>query len=194
MDFPTNSSPYLPVSNKVSALMMKVMLALLPGALCLAAYFGWGIVVNLLLATLTAVGAEALILALRGRPLLTTLGDGSAILTGLLLGLCLPPLAPWWIPVVGAGFAIVIAKQLYGGLGYNPFNPAMVGFVVLIISFPLQMTLWSPPAGIDGNSLAFGDTLRLIFSGTLPADQLLDSFTMATPLDHTKTRLSLNFT
>jgi electron transport complex protein RnfD len=194
MDFPTRSSPYLPVTNTVSGLMLKVMLALLPGAACMAAFFGWGILVNLLIATLTAACAEAAVLRLRGKAVTATLSDGSAVLTGLLLGLCLPPLTPWWIPLIGAGFAIIIAKQLYGGLGYNPFNPAMVGFVVLIISFPLQMTLWTPPAGLEGNSLAFGDTLRLIFTGVLPAEQLIDSFTMATPLDDSKTRLGLNFT
>jgi electron transport complex protein RnfD len=174
--------------------MVRVMLALIPGVLCMFWFFGWGVLVNLLSATATAVAAEALMLSIRRRPVGTTLLDGSAVLTGLLLGLALPPLAPWWIPVVGAGFAIVVAKQLYGGLGYNPFNPAMVGFVVLIISFPLQMTMWSPPAGLQGDGFGFADTLRLIFTGTLPAGTALDSLTMATPLDAAKTQLGLDYT
>ncbi len=190
MEFPTQSSPYLPVSNDVSGLMRKVILGLIPGALCLFWFFGWGVLFNLVVATLTALLAEAGMLLLRGRPLKATLLDGSAVLTGLLLGLALPPLAPWWIPVVGTGFAIVVAKQLFGGLGYNPFNPAMVGFVVLIISFPLQMTLWSPPDG----ALGFLDTLRLVFSGVLPTGSELDTLTMATPLDTAKTQLGLNYT
>lgn len=194
MDFPTQSSPYLPVDNSVNRLMTRVMLALVPGALALLAFFGWGVLFNLLIATATAVAAEALMLRLRARPVRATLADGSAALTGLLLGLALPPLAPWWIPFIGAGFAIVVAKQLYGGLGYNPFNPAMVGFVVLIISFPLQMTLWSPPSGVDGQTLAFVESARLIFTGNLPAGSVLDSFTMATPLDASKTQLGLNYT
>ncbi len=194
MEFPSQSSPYLPAVNDLSRLMTRVMLALIPGALCVFWFFGWGVLVNLFSATATAVAAEAAMLAARGRPVKATLLDGSAALTGLLLGLALPPLAPWWIPVIGASFAIVVAKQLYGGLGYNPFNPAMVGFVVLIISFPLQMTMWSPPAGIHGDSLGFADTLRLIFTGVLPTGSMLDSLTMATPLDATKTQLGLDVT
>jgi len=192
MEFPTQSSPCLPLNNSVSRLMVRVMLGLIPGALALLWFFGWGVLLNLLIASVTALLAEATMLRLRSRPVMPTLSDGSALLTGLLLGLSLPPLAPWWIPVVGALFAIVVAKQLYGGLGYNPFNPAMVGFVVLIISFPLQMTLWPPPQGIEAETLGLIDTLRLVFTETLPADATLDSVTMATPLDVAKTRFGLN--
>ena len=194
MEFKTGTSPYLPISNDLSRLMLKVILGLIPGALCLFLFFGWGVITNLLIASVTAVASEAAMLRLRGKPVTPAIGDYSAVLTGLLLGLALPPLAPWWIPFIGAAFAIVIAKQLYGGLGYNPFNPAMVGYVVLIISFPLQMTLWSPPSGIEGTTLAFSDTLKLIFTGAIPAGSLLDSFTMATPLDTAKTQLGLNYT
>ena len=194
MEFPTRSSPYLPLSNDLSRLMATVMVALVPGALTLFWFFGWGVVFNLLLATTTALVAEAAVLKLRGKAIRPVLLDGSAALTGLLLGLAIPPLAPWWIPVIGILFAIVIAKQLYGGLGYNPFNPAMIGFVVLIISFPLQMTLWSPPGGIGHDMLGFVDTLQLVFTETLPAGATLDSVTMATPLDEAKTLSGLNLT
>ncbi len=122
MEFPTRSSPYLPLPNNLTRLMVAAKLALIPGALALFWFFGWGIVFNLLIATTTALLAEAGVLWLRNRPIRPALLDGSAALTGLLLGLALPPLAPWWIPVIGALFAIVIAKQLYGGIGYNPFN------------------------------------------------------------------------
>ena len=194
MEFPTQSSPCLPLNNSVSSLMVRAMLGLIPGALALLWFFGWGVLFNLLIASATALLAEATMLRLRSRPVMPTLSDGSALLTGLLLGLSLPPLAPWWIPVVGALFAIVVAKQLYGGLGYNPFNPAMVGFVVLIISFPLQMTLWPPPQGIEAETLGLIDTLRLVFTEALPVDASLDSVTMATPLDLAKTRVGLNYT
>ena len=167
MEFPTQSSPYLPVSNNVHGLMVKVMLGLIPGAMLLLWFFGWGVIFNLVIATATAIAAEAAMLAMRGRPVRATLYDGSAVLTGLLLGLALPPLAPWWIPFIGSAFAIIVAKQLYGGIGYNPFNPAMVGYVVLIISFPLQMTLWAPPTGIEGETLAFVDTIKLILEGQI---------------------------
>jgi len=194
MEFPTQSSPYLPPGNDVSRLMVKVMLGLIPGALCLFWFFGWGVLFNLVISTVTAAASEALVLRLRKKPVIPAISDGSAVLTGLLLGLALPPLTPWWIPVIGALFAIVVAKQLYGGLGYNPFNPAMVGFVVLIISFPLQMTMWSPPRGIGQELLPFLDTVRLVFADAVPADATLDSITMATPLDTAKTQVGLNLT
>ena len=189
MEFKTYSSPHLPGSNSVNIMMRRVLMALLPGILCFTWLFGWGIVVNILLASLTALVAEAAILALRRRPV-TTLLDGSALVTGVLLALALPPLTPWWIPVIGSLFAIVIAKQLYGGLGYNPFNPAMAGYVVLLISFPLELTLWSAPGAYPG----FTDTLVHAFTGNLPADQTMDALTMATPMDNIKTRLGLSET
>ena len=194
MEFPTQSSPYLPPGGEVSRLMVQVMLALIPGTLCLFWFFGWGVLLNLTLATATAVAAEAAAVKLRGKAVLPVLSDGSAVLTGLLLGLALPPLAPWWIPFIGAAFAILVAKQLYGGLGYNPFNPAMVGYVVLIISFPLQMTLWSAPRGIDGEMLSLVDTLGLVFTQLPPAGTTLDTVSMATPLDTYKTQIGQNLT
>jgi len=194
MEFPTQSSPYLPATNDVSRLMVQVMLALVPGALCLFWFFGWGVLINLAVATATAVVAEAGALKLRGRTVLPILSDGSAVLTGLLLGLALPPLAPWWIPFIGAAFAIVVAKQLYGGLGYNPFNPAMVGYVMLLISFPLEMTQWVPPNIVNQLEIGFLDTLRIIFFGEFPYTLSMDALTMATPLDTVKTELGLNVT
>jgi electron transport complex protein RnfD len=129
-------------------------------------------------------------LLLRRRPPGATLIDGSALVTGILLALALPPLAPWWIPVIGSAFAIVVAKQLYGGLGYNPFNPAMAGYVVLLISFPLELGRWTPPF----EPMGLQDTLALIFTGTLPAGLTIDGLTQATPMDAVKTQLGLNVT
>ncbi len=99
-----------------------------------------------LLATFFALAFEALMLKLRGQPMRLFLGDFSAILTAVLFALCIPPLAPWWIALTGMLFAIVVAKHLYGGLGHNTFNPAMVGYVVVLISFPQAMTAWPQPA------------------------------------------------
>ena len=194
MEFPTHSSPYLPVPHQVARTMQRLMLALLPGIACAWWILGWGVIINLLLAGITAVAAEALMLRLRGRPVLPTLADYSAPVTGLLLALALPPLAPWWIPVIGTLFAIVLAKHLYGGLGYNPFNPAMIGYVVLLISFPREMTLCVPPAMLGGTPLDLLDSLRLVFTGALPPNLGIDALTMATPLDSMKTRLGLNET
>ncbi len=191
MAFAAQSSPHLPVKNQVSTMMRDVMLALIPGMLAMLWFFGWGVLFNLILASLTALAAEAAILQLRQRPVVATLFDGSALLTALLLGLSLPPMAPWWIAVTGTLFAIVIAKHLYGGLGYNPFNPAMVGFVVLIISFPLQMTLWPPPHGVAAGLPSLSDTLHIMFAGLSAHAQSVDSITMATPLDTVKTGFGL---
>ena len=96
-------------------------------------------------------------LSIRGKPLALHLGDYSAVVTAWLLAVALPPLAPWWLTVIGVLAAIVVAKHLYGGLGQNPFNPAMIAFAVCIVSFPSLMSQW-PPVELK-NSL--GDQLAL---------------------------------
>jgi electron transport complex protein RnfD len=194
MEFPTSSPPHLPVQHQVARMMQLLLLALLPGILCAWWVLGWGVLINLLLAGATAVLAEALMLRLRGRAVLPTLGDYSALVTGLLLALALPPLAPWWIPVIGTLFAIVLAKHLYGGLGYNPFNPAMIGYVVLLISFPREMSLWVAPTSLGATTLDLLESLRLVFAGVLPPAVGIDAITMATPLDSMKIRLGLDET
>ncbi len=194
MHFQRASSPHNRGMANTSQLMKQVLFALLPGAIASYWFFGWGVVVNLLLACLTAVAAEAAVTALRSRPVLNTLRDNSALVTGVLLALSVPPLAPWWMPVLGTIFAILIAKHLYGGLGFNPFNPAMVGYVVLLISFPLEMSQW--PAAIDAATpvLNFSGTVALVFLGTLPDAISVDGLTMATALDYSKTQLRLGQT
>jgi len=190
MEFRTYSSPHLPGDDSVERLMRLVLLALIPGSLCAFWLYGWGVLLNILLAATAAMAGEAAMLMIRRRPVLPALLDGSALLTGVLLGLALPPLAPWWIPVIGSLFGIIIAKQLYGGLGYNPFNPAMAGYVVLLIAFPRELSLWPS----TGHVLDLRDSLQLVFTGTLPDALSLDSITMATPLDAVKTQLGLSDT
>jgi electron transport complex protein RnfD len=172
--------------------MLKVLLALLPGIFAYVWIFGGGILVTLTLATITAITAEATLLKIRNRPVKPYLMDLSAVVTAWLLALALPPLAPWWLIVVGTLFAIIVAKQLYGGLGYNPFNPAMVGYAVLLISFPLIMTKWPAPLLLAQTKLGFLDQLSFIFSNILPGDVKVDAITSATPLDYLKTQLKLN--
>ena len=105
-------------------------------------------------------------LAARGKPLALHLGDYSAVVTAWLLAVALPPLAPWWLTTIGVLSAIVVAKHLYGGLGYNPFNPAMVGYVVLLISFPREMSTWLIPHGVgQTQAMTLLETLRAIFVG-----------------------------
>ena len=194
MEFRTITSPHLPPVNHVSQVMRQVLYALVPGTLAAAWYFGWGVLVNVAWAVLLAVGMEAVVLRLRQRPLDFHLGDLSAVVTGWLLALALPQLAPWWLTLVGVFFAIVVAKHLYGGLGYNPFNPAMVGYVVLLVSFPAAMTQWLGPHQVTEHALTLGETLRAIFLGQFPAHLPLDALSMATPLDTVKTGLSMDKT
>ena len=184
------SSPHFHNDNTVTKVMLKVLLALVPGILTYIIIFGFGVVYNILLAMITAVVCEALMLSLRKRPLLPFLSDGSALVTGVLLALSIPPIAPWWIIFLGTVFAIVIAKQLYGGLGYNPFNPAMVGYAMLLISFPLQMTTWALPITISDNYLGPMDSLNIFLGNT----HVFDGISGATPLDYLKTQLKLGMT
>ena len=185
------SSPYISSTNSVTRIMLLVMLALVPGIIAQVYFFGWGVIINISIAISTAIMAEAFMLKLRQRPILPFLTDGSAVLTALLLAIALPPLAPWWLLFIGTAFAIIIAKQLYGGLGYNPFNPAMVGYAMLLISFPREMTTWLPANSYD---LGFMDMLRYSLFEQLPLTHTLDSISMATPLDLVKTQTGLEMT
>lgn len=185
-------SPYISNAPTVSTIMLKVVIALIPAIIAYVWVFGGGILLSLLLATVTSLGAEALMLKIRERPIMPFLLDGSALVTAWLLALSLPPLAPWWLVVMGSLFAIVIAKHLYGGLGYNPFNPAMIGYAALLISFPAIMTQWPAPIELAQAKLDFFGQWQLILSGALPNGMKLDAITQATPLDYLKTQLLLN--
>lgn len=186
-----NHSPYITDAPTVSTIMLKVLLALVPGIIAYVWIYGGSILVSIALATTTALIAEAALLKIRQRPIQPYLMDMSAVVTAWLLALALPPLAPWWLVVVGTFFAIVVAKQLYGGLGYNPFNPAMVGYAVLLISFPLIMTKWPAPVILAQTQLGFMDQLHFIFGNVLPNNIKVDAITSATPLDYLKTQLML---
>jgi electron transport complex protein RnfD len=168
--------------------MAWVLAALLPGILVYVWLFGPGILVTLSLATVTALAAEAAMLKARGYPAKPFLTDLSAIVTAWLLALSLPSLAPWWLIVTGTLFAIVVAKHLYGGLGQNIFNPAMVGYAVLIVSFPVQMTQWAGPLELAPVHLSLAQSATVIFGGEFPK-ATLDAVTMATPLDTLRTGL-----
>lgn len=201
MAFWIASSPHNHIKNKTSALMRLVIYATIPGIFAQWYFFGWGNLIHILLATGSALIAEFFVLSLREKKIPEQIFDGSAILTAVLLGISLPALAPWWIPVLGTSFAIIIVKQLYGGLGHNPFNPAMAGYVMLLISFPVQMTSWQPPLELMAIDLSAFDTLAVIFtsytSDGYSVEQLkmhIDGYTMATPLDTVKTNLTLGLT
>ncbi|MDP2823869.1 MAG: RnfABCDGE type electron transport complex subunit D [Sulfuritalea sp.] len=174
-----NNSPYLLKPASVQSVMLRVLCALLPGIAAYVWFFGAAILLQIALTSLTALAAEAAILALRGKPLRQFLTDGSALVTAWLIALTFPSIAPWWLTVLGTLLAIVVAKHLYGGLGQNPFNPAMVAFALMIVAYPSLMSQW-PAAGFTD----FAPQWNAIF-GT----RQLDAITMATPLDALRTVL-----
>lgn len=166
-----SSSPHIHGTDTTEKIMRRVIYALLPAVAVSVYLFGTAALSVLLLAVTGCLGCEALCCRLAGTPL--TLRDNSAALTGVLLALNLPPSAPWWLVLFGALIAIGIGKQVYGGLGHNPFNPALVARVVLLISFPLHMTHWTAVT-TDG-----------------PTAKTIDAISAATPLGAMKDALRL---
>ena len=183
-------APHFSPKMTVTGVMQQVLYALLPGIIAYTWFFGPGILVQITLAVIFALLFETMMLKVRKLPLNLFLGDWSAVVTAVLFALCLPPLAPWWIALVGMLFAIVVAKHLYGGLGQNMFNPAMVGYVVVLISFPQVMALWLPPASIASHILTFGEVLNAIFTGSVSPGLSWDAISEATPLDAIRTSLA----
>lgn len=202
MSFFIASSPHTHQRRTTATLMKWVVLAMLPGIFAQWYFFGWGVLLQISLAVATAYAAEALCLHARERSSLSALRDNSALVTALLLAVSIPPLAPWWIIVIGVAFAIIVVKHLYGGIGQNLFNPAMAGYVVLLISFPLQMTSWLPPVSLSGETISLSESINLLLFGytsegysveqirMVSSGELLDAVTMATPLDHIRSSLT----
>jgi electron transport complex protein RnfD len=141
--------PLESVDDRLQQAMKLVLLATLPGTLMMFWLYGWGVLINLILAGIAALSAEAAVLQLRRRPLRPSLSDGSALVSATLLALALPPYCPWWLALSAAAFAMVFGKHLYGGVGSNPFNPAMLGFALVLVTFPQQMTHWPSSHGMD---------------------------------------------
>ncbi|MCI0506008.1 MAG: electron transport complex subunit RsxD [Gammaproteobacteria bacterium] len=194
MKLNTPASPHVHGDTTVRKMMLRVLLALIPAIIAYSWFFGWGLLINATIAVVTALGCEYLMLKLRERPVNFFLTDGSVVVTAVLLAFCIPPLAPWWLTVLGAAFAVIVAKHLYGGLGYNPFNPAMAGYVVLLISFPRDMSIWLPPFILSELDFSLPATLNAVFLGVFPTGYTLDALSAATPLDLIKTQLSIDVT
>lgn len=155
--FIVSASPHVHSGQDITSVMRDVILALTPALLAGIWYFGFDAFRVLLLAVAGCVGFEMIMNRLLGRQ--STIKDLSAALTGILLAMNLPSGSPWWMVIIGSGAAIILGKAIYGGLGYNPFNPALVARVFLLISFPVQMTRWVVPAGITtGADAATGAT------------------------------------
>lgn len=179
------ASPHAHGGGSVGRLMQRVMLALTPATIFGLWLFGWP-AINLFVLTIgSCLLAERICQRQMGRR--SSLGDGSAALTGWLLALSLPPWAPGWIALVGGFIAIVIGKQVFGGLGQNLFNPAMVARVALLVSFPVVMTQWVAPQPLfSADAPGFIDSLRITLQGAAPPDAV----TSASLLGHSKTELS----
>jgi len=190
-DEPLVAGPYAHERSSIGRTMGLVMLALLPATALSLYQFGWPAILLFLLTITSALLAESGSLYLMGKPQKPFLLDGSALLTGWLLAMTLPPWAPWWIGVLGGLIAIVIGKQVFGGIGQNLFNPAMVARVALLISFPLQMTLFTTPVPLfSPQAPGLLESFHIIF-GRSP---MYDAMSSATPLGHIKTELSRGIT
>jgi Na+-translocating ferredoxin:NAD+ oxidoreductase subunit D len=193
MKFELRGAPHLPPTSSVAAMMRQVLYALIPAIAAHWWYFGWGIFFQIALAVGFALLFETAMLKARQRSIRLFLGDYSAVVTGVLFALCMPPLAPWWIAAIGMLFAIVIAKHLYGGLGFNLFNPAMVGFAAVIIAFPIDLSNWLTPRQLSPGLPGLGETARAVLFGQLPASLSWDVISQATPLDALRTGVQDNF-
>jgi len=166
--------------HDVARVMQMVIVALTPAIAVYLYFYGWGGVLNLALAVAAGLAFEAIALVLRKRPVAATLKDNSALVTAVLLALCLPPLMPWWIMLMAVAAAILLAKHAYGGLGQNVFNPAMVGYAVVLISFPLDVSTWiNTPEAFQ---LSLAESLGYVFGGGLSQSSNYDAMTGATAL------------
>ena len=187
------SGPHTHGPASVSKIMYAVMLALIPATAYGIYLFGWPALNLFVITIISALVTEAICLKIAGLPIKPALMDGSALLSAWLLALTLPPWAPWWIAVTGSIFAIMLGKQVFGGLGQNVFNPAMLARVILLISFPVQMTTWVTPTPMFSETdRGFVSGLEVTF-GSIDQEQW-DSMTTASPLGHFKTELTLDRT
>lgn len=158
--------------------LQRVLLATLPGVATLCWFYGWGVLINLALAGVCAVLVDAGAQRLRGR----RVNDLSSLVTATLLALALPPYCPWWLCVAAVASGLLLGKHLYGG-NRNPFNPAMVGYALMLIAFPQSMSHWPAAHGLD---LLAGVQQVLGLQGTAP-----DAWAQATALDTLRTNNSL---
>lgn len=183
------SAPHLHAPDDVPALMRAVLWALSPAILYGIGLFGWPALNLLIVTIISCLLGEALCLWLLRKPIEATLRDSSALMTGILLALSLPPWAPWWIGVVGGLFAVIVGKQVFGGIGQNVFNPAMLARVMLLVSFPVEMTFWLEPHPLFfSQSPGFLEGLAITFHG-IPN---IDAVSGATLLGSIRTELTLS--
>jgi electron transport complex protein RnfD len=143
--FTVSFPPHVLVKKSIPGIMYSNLLALVPAIIAALYYFRWGALQVMIIAVVTALACEAGMQRFLKRDI--TLSDGSAALTGLLLAFLFPPTVPWWIVVIGSATAIILGKQIFGGLGNNPFNSTLVGWLVLRLSWPEKIADWAEPVG-----------------------------------------------
>ena len=165
MRFEVSGAPHVIAGFTVPRVMTQVLLALAPVAVAHVVLYGPGLLLQLAVCTVTALTCEALALQVRGRDPKPFLRDGSVLVTAGLLALSVPPSLPWWLAVLGTAAAVLLGKHAYGGLGSNPFNPAMVGYAVLLVSFPLEMSRWPLPAGVELDAVTGATALDQLRTG-----------------------------
>lgn len=179
-------SPHAHAPISISKVMLTVMAALLPATLFGFWLYGWPAINLWAVSLIAAIVGEAFVLRLQERAIRPALMDGSGILTAWLLAVSLPPYAPWWVAVLGSLFAVIIGKQIFGGLGQNVFNPAMAARVMLLISFPLEMTTWVAPQPMgSANAPSWLESLNVTF-----LSQPIDGMASASLLGHVKTEFT----
>lgn len=175
--FLVQSSPHWRVKETTQRIMLRVILSLIPACLASIYFFRFRAVVLILTSLAFSLATESLILWIRKKPLLAAL-DGSAIITGILLALTLPPSFPATLAAIGAVVSIGVGKQAFGGLGYNIFNPALVGRAFLSVAFPVAMTTWTPPFALKVDLATFATPLANVkFQAAISQGTL-------TPLSH----------
>lgn len=195
MRFDTSPAPHVIGGYSVPRVMFPVLLALLPAGIVHVAVFGPGLLLQLAVASVTALLCEAAALRWRNRDASVALRDGSVLVTAFLLAFSITPLLPWWLNVFGTAAAVLLGKHVFGGLGQNPFNPAMVGYAMLLVAFPAEMTRWPIPLDADG-AQTWPDLARLsmlcFYGGDTSSGW--DGYTGATALDSIRSGLHLRYT
>jgi len=192
MEFVRRDAPFITPGVDVASVMRQVLYALIPAAVVHVWYFGPGLILNMLVAVTFCIVGESAMLHARGKDIAPVVRDFSAVVTAIILAFALPPLTPWWVTATAALFGVVVAKQLYGGLGFNIFNPAMAGYVVVLVAFPTYLNFWTVPriGDIDYHYVNFLETVYYTLTGSLPDHLTVDAVSRASPLDAVKAGLS----
>ena len=166
-NFVVSGTPHVRSKESIQSIMRDVIIALVPATAAGIYYFGLRALILIVAAIISAVFFEWLYEKITKKPV--TINDLSAVVTGLLLAMNLPASAPVWVAIVGSAFAIIFAKQLFGGLGQNFINPALAGRAFLLASYPTEMTTWVVPNGLAADAATYATPLAQLKNGALDA-------------------------